>query len=317
MFLVCDGGGTKTDFIIFSSSGRVYAESRKEGSNAIFLDSDKASDSVIEGIEECLEKAKLNIEQIEYIGLFIPGFSASIEKVRKHFKRDDIILQADEKSAFYASFGSPYGITILSGTGSFAYGQDKEGNIAQAGGWGPLFGDEGSGYHIGILCLKKLAMLYDQGIEGTILESVALQSLSIDSIAALRKRAYEPDFNRKKIASLTYTVQKCAEKGDKYALEILTEAASALADLAYDVSSRLSFKPLPVALVGGTKKIGPLFTSRVRKAIEDNVPNLEYQEGLYSPLTGAALCLLSEYKKIDITKEIAENLENKRKATQC
>ena len=85
MFLVCDGGGTKTDFITFSSSGRVYAESRKEGSNAIFLDSDKASDSVIEGIEECLEKAKLNIEQIEYIGRFIPGFSASIEKVRKHF----------------------------------------------------------------------------------------------------------------------------------------------------------------------------------------------------------------------------------------
>ncbi len=317
MFLVCDGGGTKTDFLIFSSTGFVYAFAEKDGTNAIFIDSDEASSRIIAGIEECLKNADLDISDIEKIGLFIPGFSPSIEKVKSHFKRDDIILNPDEKSAFYASLGSPYGIAVLSGTGSFAYGKDYNGNTAEAGGWGPLFGDEGSGYHIGILCLKSLAKIHDEKIEGTILEEVALRDLEIERITDLRKRAYKKDFDRRKIASLTHTVKECAEKGDKLALQILDEAAAALADLAYEVSSDLSFAPLPVALVGGTRNIGELFTNKVKAEIEQKVPNLKFLEGLYSPITGAALCLLHEYLGLDITKDIAENLENKRKRAKC
>lgn len=58
MFLVCDGGGTKTDFLIFSSTGFVYAFAEKDGTNAIFIDSDEASSRVIAGIEECLKKRR-------------------------------------------------------------------------------------------------------------------------------------------------------------------------------------------------------------------------------------------------------------------
>src|SRR5437879_13624105 len=39
------------------------------------------------------------------------------------------------------------GISVVAGTGSIAYGE-YEGRRARAGGWGELFGDEGSAYWI-------------------------------------------------------------------------------------------------------------------------------------------------------------------------
>lgn len=317
MFLVCDGGGTKTDFLLFSRSGQVFAESKKVGTNAVFLEREKTVTTVIDGIEECLEKADIKIHQIEKIVLFIPGFTPCIDKVKKYFKREDIILRSDEDSAFYASFGAPYGITILSGTGSFAYGRNHAGKIAQAGGWGPLLGDEGSGYHIGLLCLKKLTNLYDNKIKDTMLERETLKHLNINAIKDLRKEAYKQDFTREKIASLTYVVKKCADTGDEFAQEILTEAATALAELAATVSSLLDKESLPVALIGGTCNMGKCFIQKVQQVLIDKAPNLIFQKGLYSPITGAALCVLSEYEHIKIDQNIATNLENKRMEITC
>ena len=68
---------------------------------------------------------------------------------------------------------------MLSGTGSFATGRDKAGRTATAGGWGPLFSDEGSGYHIGVLCLSRLALLHDTHVTGTLLEKNVLEMLGL------------------------------------------------------------------------------------------------------------------------------------------
>jgi N-acetylglucosamine kinase-like BadF-type ATPase len=53
--------------------------------------------------------------------------------------------------------GQLYGIVVISGTGMIASGFGPTGESARAGGWGPLLGDIGSGYDIGIDILRAVA----------------------------------------------------------------------------------------------------------------------------------------------------------------
>ena len=64
-----------------------------------------------------------------------------------------------------------------------------------------------------------------------------------------------------------------------------------------------------VALPGGVARMGELFTGRFRRALEHLVPQCVYQPAKYSPVVGAALCVLSESAGVDITAPgVAENL---------
>eukprot|EP01084_Bolivina_argentea_P150201 262316_1 len=54
------------------------------------------------------------------------------------------------------------GIVCIVGTGFIVCGYDGDPNIEyRAGGWGPLFGDDASGYFIGEKVLKAAALYYD------------------------------------------------------------------------------------------------------------------------------------------------------------
>src|SRR5439155_11897608 len=52
------------------------------------------------------------------------------------------------------------GINVISGTGSMAYGE-RSGARARAGGWGELFGDEGSAHWIAVRGLSAFSRMSD------------------------------------------------------------------------------------------------------------------------------------------------------------
>ena len=274
MYLVCDGGGTKTDFLLFEKTGRVRGRAQGAGANANFVPPAEAAHTVYAGVMECLAQAGAAPAQVREFVLFIPGFRPALPELETLLGSGNVRQLGDEKNAFYAALGAPCGIAVLSGTGSFATGRDKAGRTATAGGWGPLFSDEGSGYHIGVLCLSRLALLHDRHV-----------------------------------ARLSYAVERSAREGDANACAVLDEAACALARLAATVAGQLDADGLPVALTGGVARMGELFTGRFRRALEHLVPQCVYQPAKYSPVVGAALCVLSESAGVDITAPgVAENL---------
>jgi len=58
-------------------------------------------------------------------------------------------LENDGFIAIHAgTLGGP-GIALIAGTGSTAVGVNERGERARSGGWGALFGDEGSAYDVG------------------------------------------------------------------------------------------------------------------------------------------------------------------------
>ena len=111
------------------------------------------------------------------------------------------------------------------------------------------------------------------------------------------------------MARLSYAVERSAREGDANACAVLDEAACALARLAATVAGQLDADGLPVALTGGVARMGELFTGRFRRALEHLVSQCVYQPAKYSPVVGAALCVLSESAGVDITAPgVAENL---------
>jgi len=306
-YLVADGGGTKTEYLLFDQTGGTLAYFRTAGANATFLDRAKVMQTVRDGISGCLNRAA--VSRVSGMMLFIPGFELCIDDFREDMRRPDIGLAADFWNAFYGALAMPYGIAALVGTGSFAVGVGRRGQHYIAGGWGPLFGDEGSGYHIGRLCLETVARLYDEGKGGSLLETMLLEEMGIEEVPQLRAAAYAQEFTREKIAALSLLTEKAALAGDEAAQALIARAASSLADTVTLVYNRLEEDDLTVSLTGGVVKMGALYTAPFLASLKKLAPGLTYRQPRYDPLTGAALWYFSNKLGKDIEdKALADKL---------
>src|SRR5947209_19543433 len=63
-------------------------------------------------------------------------------------------------AALLLAAGTPegWGLAVVAGTGSIAWGRDRAGREDRAGGWGYLLGDEGSGYAVAVAALRAVAL---------------------------------------------------------------------------------------------------------------------------------------------------------------
>ena len=68
---------------------------------------------------------------------------------RLHGLARRVIVVSDAQAALLGALDGRPGVLILAGTGSIAVGRDRRGRWTRAGGLGPLFGDEGSGFWLG------------------------------------------------------------------------------------------------------------------------------------------------------------------------
>jgi N-acetylglucosamine kinase-like BadF-type ATPase len=67
----------------------------------------------------------------------------------------------DTVTALAGASSAQPGVVVIAGTGSIAYGRLADGREAQAGGWGYMMGDEGSGYDIGREALRAATQAQD------------------------------------------------------------------------------------------------------------------------------------------------------------
>lgn len=299
-FLVCDGGGTKTDFLIFNEKAEILSYCQKGGANAKFLGEGIAINNIVDGIKQCIANAKISMEDLEEIMLFIPGFEECIGELKKRVDIKKIECLSDVENAFYGALGKGIGIVVLSGTGSFSVGISKENKKVITGGWGPLIGDKGSGYHIGLMCLEHLAYFYDNEIKDSKMRDLALEKFNIKNEFEMKKIIYAKDFRREKVAEFCKIVSNAAAQGDTYAVNILKEAAYDLVKLVRMVNERLGCEELKVTMIGGVAKIGDLFINIFKDKLNEECGNLTYIKAKYDPLIGAMLYVLNNDVGINI-----------------
>ena len=159
-------------------------------------------------------------------------------------------MVGDTETTLYAAFGDGPGVVVIAGTGSIAYGRNREGETFRAGGWGHAVSDEGSGQWIGKTAVTEALRTRDEAGKSDLLMAI-WRSWGVEDMDAFVRRANSippPNF-----ADLLLTVVKAAERGDEVAAEVLSRAGEELARLAGLVIEQLfhDSEGVPVAMSGG------------------------------------------------------------------
>ncbi len=181
--------------------------------------------------------------------------------------------------------GKRYGILVLSGTGSVAFGIDTSGESAHSGGWGYLLDDGGSGYWLGLEMLRSATRVADGCMEKTGLYQQTFTHLKISTPDELISWLYNPETKNQEIAQMAPIVLACAATGDLEALRIVEDGAEQLYQLYLSVIKRLEFGGTPVMFSGGLLSSDNLLRRLLMQKIGlEKVPTPKY-----SPVEGAAL----------------------------
>lgn len=256
IFLGIDGGGSKTSCLIGDDIA-VLGTGTAAGSNVIRVGEAQARESLASAIRQACTVANLKPAQITRVcvglaGAARPEISGLVRQIISELVPSEIQVVGDMVIALEAAFDRGPGLIVIAGTGSIAYGRNREGQIARAGGWGFAISDEGSGHWIGRAAVTAAMRDRDEnpGQKLPLLESL-MKSWRLETLEQLVVAANatpSPDF-----AALVPVVLALANSGDRLASDILTQAGVQLANLAGTVLRRLfpDFGAVPVAMSGG------------------------------------------------------------------
>lgn len=157
-------------------------------------------------------------------------------------------------AALVLAAGTPagWGVALICGTGSIAIAAHPDGRTARVGGWGPLLGDEGSGYAVGQAALRAVMRGHDGRGPATALTDAILAHWQLPSPAALVGRVYRAGLTHAEVARLAELTDRAAADGDRVALEIMADAGAELAAMVAAAARGLGLAaPVPAALAGG------------------------------------------------------------------
>lgn len=214
---------------------------------------------------------------------FSGGAADKRELVHQIVRARKIYVTTDAEIALAGATGGEPGIVVIAGTGSIAYGRNRAGDTARAGGWGYLFGDEGGAFDIVRQALRAVLLSHEGRSVPTRLTEVLLETTGAATVDELLHLFYTADWPRDRIAALAPLVDQAAEQGDAAARRILSNAGASLAELALGLRRRL-FPGRRQVLITYT---GGVFESKVvRRAIERRVP---CEPARFTPVQGAVL----------------------------
>jgi N-acetylmuramic acid 6-phosphate etherase len=172
-------------------------------------------------------------------------------------------------AAILLGAGTPegWGLALIAGTGSFAFGRSADGRRARAGGWGYLLGDEGSAYAIVIAGLQAVARAADGRGPATRLTERFMKHLGLAQPQELIAAVYRSGRDRADLAALAPLVLEEAEK-DEVGGTIVDREARELALAGEAVIRQLRWQgPIPIALAGGLLLGSQVYQKRVLDAL--------------------------------------------------
>lgn len=297
-FLGIDGGGTKTEFVCIDGAGDVVARQIEGPTYHLQVGLDGAVQALESGIAGIC--AQIGIEPaglaFAFFGLPAYGEDKAIDPLlNQHCRRllghDRYRCGNDMICGWAGSLACADGINLVAGTGSIGYGE-RQGRAARSGGWGEVFGDEGSAYWIAIHGLNAFTRMSDGRLPKGPLHDAFRQRLALESDLDICARIMgEQGLERDEIAGLAPVVAEAAAAGDPAAIRIHDLAAEELAAIAEALRAELGFGPdedVPLSWSGGVLANDASIRARLEARLRQVGP-YRFVAPLHSPAYGAAL----------------------------
>lgn len=250
-----DGGGTKTVALLGDLDGNVLARGISGPSNANAVGFDAACSALESAINSACTDYPGEMRAL-CLGLAGAGRKDDTERFQnwaaQKFPNAALQVVSDAEMLLIAAAPDGPALALICGTGSIAYGRTLMGELIRAGGWGYLFGDEGSGFAIGSAALRAVMQAHDGRGSKTLLSGLVLERYSLRTPPELIHTIYSAESPRLKIASLAALVEQAAEQSDSVAIAILKESAAELARTIAAVYPKLGTSAVPLVIAGGT-----------------------------------------------------------------
>ena len=294
-YLGVDGGASKTAALVTDDTGRPLGDGVAGPSNHLRVGIETAARNIERAVNKALVNADVASRAIAWTYCGIAGADHPahrqevVDSLSVFFPRRNFTVDNDARIALTGAIGFGAGVVVIAGTGSVAVGRNDAGEEARAGGWGPIVGDEGSGYAIGRGGLAAILRAFDgRGPATAMTES--LQRDHGMSPSDLPRFVYAQTTHADDIARLGKLVIDAAEGGDAVAREIVTNAGAELAKAVLAVAQRLGLSRLsfPVAYVGGAFHAGEALIAPMRSAILAAAPDARIAPATHTPVQGAA-----------------------------
>jgi N-acetylglucosamine kinase-like BadF-type ATPase len=292
-FIGIDGGGTGSRAVLADSAGNPLATAEGGPLNPYAVTRPVFDANLDRLTRELLEDARLTSSDVSGLGAGLAGVRTPSEReaIRDRLSRrfpeaKRIRVTHDLAVALLGATTSGNGVVVVAGTGAAAFGRHGE-REEIVGGWGRMFGDEGSGYWVGLQALRGVARAEDGREEETALRDSLLKMLGLGVVRDLV--AWSEGADKAGMARLAEVVLDCAKAGDRMAARILEAGAGEIALLARTVVHRLERQAggMEIALAGGLMNEGSRYYPICRDRILREIPGVQVTRPLRDPVYGA------------------------------
>jgi glucosamine kinase len=298
LYLAIDAGGTKTNCLL-ADDRRILARASTGTIKLMRVSEEEATTRLQSVLAEVAALGNVSLAGVTHTCFGLAGISNPAVQTWAHQiisakVAGELLLVGDEEIALDAAFPGGPGILVIAGTGSNIIGRAANGKLFGAGGWGPVLGDEGSGYWIGLEAIRAALRAQDRiGLDG--ISSFLPRDIEVhwqlDSLAELVALANQrtglrrpaPDF-----AALAPVVADCARRGDALAAGVLERAGEELADQVTLVYQKMAAPhEIGVAFTGSVlSEIAPVRAAMTAR-LAISAPTAHVHEIPVDPLEGA------------------------------
>lgn len=166
IYLGIDGGGSKTIFLLENDRGDRLARVESGSSNWLSVGAESARQAIADGLSR-LPSAP---------DVACGGFAGAGRPEGKEFftsclssllPGSHIHVETDAFVSYLGAHGLQPGVLLIAGTGSIALARSESGEMVRAGGWGPMFSDDGGGFWIGREAIRHALRLQDSAAGDT------------------------------------------------------------------------------------------------------------------------------------------------------
>ena len=299
MYLGVDGGGTKTAFAIIDADGQVLAEHQESGSYYLDIGLDDLAELLQAGVRATMDRAGLTIDDIRYAFFGLPTYgedssvTSELDSLPARFlTAGNYRCDNDMVCAWAGSLACQDGINLVAGTGSIGFGRYR-GRSSRCGGWGEVFGDEGSAYWIACRGLQLFSKMSDgRAVRGPLYDLVRsefklLHDLDLSTLVLLKWGSA-----RSRIADVARLMFAAAHAGDEQVIALISDAADELVEIVDSIRRNLrcpADAEVRVSYSGGIFKGGDLIIPAFEDSLRAKGAKYRLCKPVYPPVIGAAL----------------------------
>ncbi|HLY01826.1 MAG TPA: BadF/BadG/BcrA/BcrD ATPase family protein [Candidatus Cybelea sp.] len=290
LFAGIDGGQSSTVALIADDLGRILSRGVAGPADEVAAGagSTRLANALRDALADACRNAGLRGESdFAAIVAGISGYEGRIYGKKPELPTERLVVMHDAPVAHAGALAGAPGVVVIAGTGSVVYAIDDHGESRTIGGWGYLFGDEGSAFSIARDVLALLMAAQDDG-DGSFSEEAraACDFFAMNSLRRVARAFYAGALTRDRLAAFTPVAIRFARFRP-----IADSGADRLAVLARRALNEVNERR--AALTGGLFADAG-FYERVRRGILNVVPGAQVGHAKYEPAGGALLLAYQE-----------------------